>query len=458
MPKTYVLDTNVLLADSEAIFKFEDNNIEIPICVLEEMDRFKKEMTEIGRNARQTARNLDALRELGDLSVGVKLPSGGTIRVAVALSRVLCKLPLGLDENIPDNQILAVAVDCHGILVSRDVNLRIKASAVGVPAEDYKHTAVKVDEFYTGTGRGWVSGEHLSKIYSDKKLNLEDVTLVDMEVPYPNQCITVYSMDNEKQAALTRYDAVMKEFVLLPADLKTLGLIPKNAEQSYALDLLLDPNVDLVTISGKAGSGKTLLSIAAALHGVTETKQYKKILLFKPIVSMDNSHELGFLPGDLKSKLDPWMQSFHDAFSYLMGSPTYEEPPKVRKGKKKEESWEDKSAAFVSPADELIALGLLEQGSLENVRGRSIPDVFLIIDEVQNLSNHAVKTIITRAGEGSKVVLLADTAQTDLPYLSEENNGFVYTVEAFKDSYLSGHMTLQRSVRSKLAEEAANRL
>jgi len=456
MPKTYVLDTNVLLADSEAFQKFEDNDLVIPIPVLEELDRFKKEMTEIGRNARQTARNLDALRELGDLSVGVKLPSGGTIRVAVALSRVLCKLPLGLDENIPDNQILAVAVDCHGILVSRDVNLRIKASAVGVPAEDYKHTAVKVDEFYTGTGRGWVSGETLSKIYSDKKLNLEDVTLVDMEVPYPNQCFTVYSMDNEKQAALTRYDAVMKEFVLLPADLKTLGLVPKNAEQSYALDLMLNENINLVSVIGRAGSGKTLLALAAALHGVLETKRFTKLLILKPIVSVGNAHKLGYIPGSTEMKLAPWMASFFDNISFIMGEPTFDEAP-LKKSKKKE-SFEDKSAAKLTAAEELMALGLLECGSLETLRGRSLPNQAIIIDESQQLTNHELKTIITRAGEGSCIFMLGDISQVDLPYLSEDNNGLVYVADRMKHSEITAHITLVKTVRSKLAELAAELL
>lgn len=468
MTKNYVLDTNILLIDPEAIYKFEDNNVIIPITVIEEVDKFKKPRNdserELARNARQVARNLDALMKLGKLNEGVALPKGGTLKVVLTLSQTLLRLPIDLAEDVEDNRILSVAIDYAAILVSNDTNMRIKAAAVGLKSEEYVAGSVNVqDDFYTGSGKGFIDNEALIRIYADKKLDLADVTLIDLETPYPNQCFNLQSMDNPKQAALARYDSVYKEFILLPNEMKTLGLSPKNAEQHHALHLLHDPEIKLVSMIGKAGSGKTLLALAAGIYGVTVSKLYTKVLLLKPIVSMDNGHQLGFLPGSMEEKLAPWLSSYYDNIDFIMGSSEYDEPPKIKKAKNKKEdqyadSWHEKSVGKVSKAEELMALGLLEIGSLEHIRGRSLPNQFIIIDEAQGLTHNAIKTIITRAGEGTKVVLMGDIEQIDLPYLSAENNGLVYVADKFKDEPIAGHITLTRTVRSELAEKAAQLL
>lgn len=474
MPKNYVIDTNVLLIDPDAIFQFGDNNVILPLTVIEEVDTFKKpkrpEDQELARAARQVARNLKELMKRGRIDEGVTLDNGGTIRVVLTISQTLLRLPIDLAEDLADNRILSVAIDYKAILVSNDTNMAIKAVAVGLEAQEYKANAIKSEDFYTGTSKGYITEDSLNKIYDAKQLDLSEVTLVDLETPFPNQCFLLQSMDNPKHSALARYDSVMQEFKLLPLDMKTLGLIPKNSEQQHALNLLLDPEIKLVSMIGKAGSGKTLLALAAGIHGVLESKLYTKVMLLKPIVAMDNGHQLGFLPGSMEEKLSPWLASYYDNISFIMGAPQFDEAPmeKVRaksrgKGGKcksydPEEKWEDKSQAKVSAAEELIALGLLELGSLEHIRGRSLPNQYIIIDEAQGLTHNAIKTIITRAGEGTKVILMGDVEQIDLPYLSADNNGLVYVADRFKEEPIAGHITLTRTVRSELAEKAAQLL
>jgi len=455
MPKTYVLDTNVMLVDSEAIFKFEENNVCLPIPVLEELDKFKKEQNELGRNARQTARNLDSLRELGDLSDGVKLPNGGTLKVTMAMSKILCRLPLGLDEDKPDNQILAVAIECGGILITRDINLRIKASAVGVPAEDYKNTSVSVEEFYTGTGKGWISGEDLTRIYSDKRLDLSAVTLVDLEVPYPNQYFTLHSMDNEKQTALVRYDNVMKEYTILKDDV-IMGIGTKNKEQQFALDALLNYDIPLVTLTGRAGTAKTFYALLAGLHQVLETKRYKKIMILKPIIAMNNSNEIGYLKGDFLQKMAPWMASYEDNCSIILGLDRKDRDSKPKTKSKKNQYYDEKEAGSVSAIEELMSLGVLEIGALHSMRGRSMPNTYVILDEIQSCSRELAKSVVTRLGEGSKAILAGDQDQIDVPWLDASSNGLTHVIESFKGEQLAAHVHLVKSVRSAIAERAAD--
>lgn len=454
--KTYVLDTNVILASPDAIYAFGDNTVILPLTILDELDKFKKETNELGRNARQVARNLDALREIGDLSVGVKLPSGGTLRVVVALSRTLLRLPYDLDENVPDNRILSVAIDCSAILVTRDINLRIKADAVGVKAEDYKHSSVAVDEFYTGTSKGYISGDCLGAIYTDKKLSIDSVTLpLGMGCPYPNQYFTLYSMDNEKQAALTRYDNIAKEFVLI-SDEKIMGIGTKNSEQQFALDALMNEHIPLVTMTGCAGTGKTLYALLAGLHQVLETKQYKKLMILKPIIAMNNSNQIGFLKGSFMEKMAPWVASYSDNVDVIMGADKKETDRKPKaKGKKNYHEDDEKYAGAVSMMEELISYGLLEVGSLESMRGRSLSNMYIILDEIQSCSKELAKSVVTRLGEGSKAVLLGDQDQIDVPWLDSSSNGLTHVIENFKGEQLAAHVHLTKSVRSAIAERAA---
>lgn len=453
MQKTYILDSNVLLGSPDAMFQFEEHDVVIPMTVIEEIDNHKRDQNELGRNARQVSRNLKEIRKLGALNEGIKLPGGGTLRVEVTLERVLARLPLDLDANVADNRILAVALQCKGILITADLNLLVKAEALGVATEEYKHQKVKVDDLYTGASKAVVPSGLIDKIYKIGSLELSEITSLE-EDPHPNQCFVLYDEGNSKHSALVRYNTAMKTFYLLPNELKTLGLEPKNSEQRFALDLLLDPDISLVTLIGRAGSGKTLLALAAALHGVMESKMYKKVLLLKPIISMDNKHQLGFLPGTQLEKLQPWVASYMDNVQFIMNGDTKADEPVPAKGKLKK-SYDEKNQGKVSWAEELMEHNFLEIGSLEHLRGRSLPNQFILIDEAQQLSVHAIKTIITRAGEGTKIVCIGDIEQIDVPYLDASSNGLTYVADKFKNEAISGHITLNTTVRSELAEIAA---
>lgn len=464
--KRYVLDTNVLLNDPEAMFKFDEHEVVIPITCIEELDKFKKDQNELGRNARQVARNLDGLREIGHLHEGVPLPNGGHLKVMLVLLRILDRLPYDLNDNLADNRILAVALDCKGTLVSKDINLRIKADALGIPSEDYQHTKINVDTLYTGVDKIYASDVAIDAIYQNGFSPLEFAGLE--KEPLPHECFVAHSIANEKHSALLKYNHIYKRFDLLPNDLKTLGLDPRNSEQKFAMDMLLNPAINLVSLIGLAGSGKTLLALAAGLHGVMETGLYKKLLLLKPVAPMDGAHELGFMPGNMMEKLAPWMASYYDNIEFIMGYKEDEPKPEIAKtkgGKKLKKpdydcpnDWDEKKVGKVSPAEELISLNFLEIGSLEHIRGRSLPNQFIILDEAQNMSQNSIKTVITRAGEGTKIVLLGDISQIDVPYLDASSNGLTYVADKFKGQDISAHLTLMKSERSRLAQLAADLL
>jgi PhoH-like ATPase len=248
----------------------------------------------------------------------------------------------------------------------------------------------------------------------------------------------------------------MKTFNLLPQDMKTCDILPRNLEQQFALDILKDSSINLVTLEGLAGSGKTLLALASGLYGVLETQQYAKILLLKPIVPMDGGHEIGFLPGSMEEKLAPWMASYGDNIEQIMSKYIKEDDaPKKKKSKKEEDTYQEKQQGKINPIQELIAHGLLEFGSLEHIRGRSLPNQFIIIDEAQGLTKHAIRTIITRIGEGSKIVIMGDASQIDSPYLDSKSNGLSICVEAFKPVGIAAHIKFSKSERSQLAEIAS---
>jgi len=440
MTKKFILDTNVLLHDPQAYLKFEDNEVYIPITVIEEIDTFKKDLNEIGRNARHVSRMLDKLRVKGSLTDGVTLENGGTLTVVLLSNHLESNLPTELEFSRADNKILSVAVglskktDSKVIFVTKDTNLRIKANALGLVAQDYENDKVSIDELYTGTDERIVAATEVDRFYGQEYFDEDEATTL-----LPNQCITLVDEGKPTHTALARYDAVMKRLVPLVKIPKEgiWGLQARNREQQFAFDLLLDPAIQLVTLVGKAGTGKTLLAIAAGLQKSADDREYSRLLVSRPIFPM--GRDLGFLPGDVEEKLAPWMQPIFDNVELLLGA--VEERGTRKRGYR-----------------ELVDMGILEIEPLTYIRGRSIPNQYMIVDEAQNLTPHEIKTIITRAGEGTKIVLTGDPYQIDNPYVDASSNGLAYIVEKFKGQSISGHVTLTHGERSGLAELAANLL
>ncbi|MDT8421972.1 MAG: PhoH family protein [Desulfuromonadales bacterium] len=439
--KAFVLDTNVLLHDAQSIFSFQNNEVVIPLVVIEEMDRFKKDSGETGRNARQVARAMDILRLQGVLTNGgVDLESGGRLRVVFSGASLLELLPQELRTPTVDNQILGLALyeqqkgGLPVIVVTKDINLRIKAHAVGLRTEDYETDKVSYDQLYAGKVEVSVDGEDIDRFYRDRKIQCP------VDEILPHQCVTLRNSCNPQQTAIGRLEPEGCQIVPL-VDIThdgIWGLLPRNREQKFALDLLNNPRINLVTLVGKAGTGKTLLAIAAGLHCVTESRHYSRLLVSRPVFPM--GRDLGFLPGAVEDKLAPWMQPIYDNVDLLLSDGRHGTGKKGR------------------GYQELRDLGILEVEPLTYIRGRSIPRQFMIVDEAQNLTPHEVKTIITRAGEGTKVVLTGDPEQIDNPYIDASSNGLTYVVERFKKSPISGHITLTKGERSELAEAASNLL
>ncbi len=438
MKKSFILDTNVLLHDPQALFRFEDNDLIIPMTVIEEIDRFKKELSETGRNARQFSRIMDGLRAKAKLIEGVELETGGHLRVDLYTEEHLKGLPPELRTDRGDNRILAVALDVKSrsektvILVTKDTNLRIKADAIGLTAEDYESDKVSLEDLYSGTAQVFLPRDDIDRFYSQGFLPMKDEFL-------PNQYLTLMDAANPSHTALARYNRALRQAVpLLRAPKEGLwGVHSRNREQQFAFDLLLNEDIQLVTLVGKAGTGKTLLAIAAGLHKSADEGQYSRLLVSRPIFPL--GRDLGFLPGDIEEKLSPWMQPIFDNVELLLGA--------VEEGSKRKRGYK-----------ELVDLGILEIEPLTYIRGRSIPKQYMIVDEAQNLTPHEIKTIITRAGEGTKIILTGDPYQIDNPYIDSASNGLTYVVEKFKGEEIAGHVTLNKGERSCLAELAANLL
>ena len=437
--KNFILDTNVLLHDPQSVFKFQDNNIIIPITVIEEVDRFKKDMNETGRNARMVSRILDSMREIGSLAAGVTMPGGGTLRVEMFAEKYFKNLPVDLRVDNGDNRIIAVAQDVRDrfpdtvtIFVTKDSNLRIKADAIGLTAEDYESDKVDIQDLYSGTRTVEVSAEAVDRFYGQGWLEAP----VDLT---PNEFLTIVDSSNANHSAICRNDPANSRIVPVRKVPKEgiWSLFPRNREQSFALDVLMDDSVKLVTLVGKAGTGKTLLAIAAGLHKTAEENVYNRLLVSRPVFPMGK--DLGFLPGDIEEKLTPWMQPIFDNVELLISG--HESEKRHSKGYK-----------------ELMAMGLLDIEPLTYIRGRSIPNQYLIVDEAQNLTPHEIKTIVTRVGEGTKIILTGDPYQIDNPYVDSSSNGLTYLVEKFKGQRIAAHVTLTRGERSELAELAANLL
>jgi PhoH-like ATPase len=439
MPKNFILDTNVLLHDPRSIYSFKDNNVIIPIYVIEEIDQFKRDLSELGRNARMVTRYLDSFRSEGSLKEGVPLPHGGFLRVLFADQAL--PPPLA-DGNLMDNRILAVAIDLmkkepdtEAVFITKDTNLRIRADALGLIAEDYDTERVEITELYTGFTELLVPREAVDQMYKPGA----EVEVPEQDKLFPNQCVLLKDETNPSHTAMGRFSATKGRVVPLLRMIKEgiWGVRPRNMEQAFVLDLLLNDDIKLITIVGKAGTGKTLMAIAAGLHKVTEESLYHKLLVSRPIFPL--GRDIGYLPGSIEEKLNPWMQPIFDNVEFLMNL-----------------SRADKKAG--RGYHELVDLGLIEIEPLTYIRGRSIPNQFIIVDEAQNLTPHEVKTIITRVGDNTKIVLTGDPFQIDNPYVDATNNGLVHVVNRFKNEKIAGHITMAKGERSALAELAANLL
>ena len=437
MKKNYVLDTNILLHDPRAIFRFEDNNVVIPIYCIEEVDQFKREGSERGRNARHIARLLDELREAGgSLSKGVALESGGTLRVAVPANRP--ELPSAIDKAAMDAAILQTAFDIRNVdsgrptvFVTMDTNLRIRADALGMVSENYENTRVDVERRETGMKEVEVDAGEVDAFFHEGCF-----APPDLEGYTPNLCVLLRDRTNASHTALGRFDAAKREVVALRTPREgIMGVRPRNKEQSFAIDLLLDDSIRLVTLVGKAGTGKTLLALAAGLKRTVEDGAYTRMLVSRPVMPL--GRDIGFLPGDVDEKLNPWMQPIFDNLEFLFSSGT-------RKGPR----------AYA----ELLESGQIQVEPLTYIRGRSLPAQFMIVDEAQNLTPHEVKTIITRSGDGTKIVLTGDPGQIDNPYVDSASNGLTVAADKFRNEKVAAHVVLAKGERSELAELAANLL
>lgn len=438
MKKTFILDTNVLLHDPRSMFSFADNNIIIPIYVVEEIDNFKKELSELGQNARQVSRILDDLRGYGSLSEGVKIESGGTLRVATSARQLPPEITTDRGQ---DSRILAVAFDAKEklsgrqqvVLITQDTNLRIRSDAIGIASESFEPEPVSIDELYTGYCEADVEQEYIDHFYKSGRANAGSLKLS------ANQFVIMKDRQNSSHSALARLCPSSESLrSIIKPNHEVWGIQARNKEQVFALDLLLDDEVQLVSLVGKAGTGKTLLAIAAGLHLVADERKYQRLLVSRPIFPL--GRDLGYLPGTVEEKLNPWMQPIFDNVEFLMGRSHFSRQHNKRS------------------YQELIDLDLLQIEPLTYIRGRSIASQFLIVDEAQNLTPHEVKTIVSRAGEGTKIVLTGDPYQIDHPYVDSTNNGLVHVVNRFKNQPLFGHVRLKKGERSVLAEAAANLL
>jgi PhoH-like ATPase len=443
MKKVFILDTNVLLNNPDSIFKFEDNDVVIPISVIEEIDTFKKDQSETGRNAREVSRILDKLRQRGTLSSGVKLfdDKADSGSLFVYLGHNMEILPELLADGT-DNHILAIGLTLQKqfgggrnvIIITKDSNLRIKSDAFGIPAEDFEADKVDISHLYTGMKTLKVPAQTINTFYTKRELKLKDTEAS------PNEFIILEDEADASQFVYGMYDGHDEIVRMLdPHSEGVWGIYPRNLEQTFALEALLDDNIKLVTLSGGAGTGKTLLAIAAGLSKTTDEDEYHKLLVARPVFPLGK--DLGFLPGDLDEKLNPWMQPIYDNLELLLSG-----------------GFQSRQKRLSKSYQELINQGMLQVEPLTYIRGRSLPSIYFVVDESQNLTPHEIKTILTRAGEGTKIVLTGDPYQIDNPYIDSQNNGLTYVIEKFRNEKIAAHITLKRGERSELATTAARLL
>lgn len=454
--KFFVLDTNVFLYDPRAIARFGDNEVVIPLTVIEELDRFKKNNDETGRNARQTIRTLDELRSKGRLFEGVQCnDAGGTVRI-VQCQRTQQST---LDLNVADNRILGVAHDLHTkgsatVFISKDINARVKCDALGIPAEDFEVDRINTDWLFEGYVEMDVEGSLIDELYEERQLQISRLEHLPtrqeiegeehkLEV-MPNQYIVLHDSMDDSHTGLARLLSDTGHLIPVTGPRKPVfGIMARNLQQTMALDLLLDDEVKLVTLLGPAGTGKTMLALAAGLHKVIREERYDKLLTARPIMPL--GRDIGFLPGDKDEKMAMWMQPVFDNLAYLLST----------RGSHLNDA-ESKSPE--QRLDKLMASGQVVLEPITYIRGRSIPMQFLVIDEAQNLSPHEVRTIISRVGEGSKIVLCGDIGQIDSPYLDALSNGLTHVIDRMREHRIAGHVTLAKTERSELARVAADML
>ena len=430
MIKNYVIDTNVLLLDPEAIFKFEDNNVIIPIGVIEELDKFKKDQSELGKNARQVSRSLDILRQEGDLRVGIKVGSGKLmVRYNGNLNQFYKESNVDLHVIHIAQEVAKREPDIPCVIVSRDINVRIRSNALGLSAESYEGDKIPHSEIDKGFGEATVSDKMFDVLSESNSVDIQEVySEAKLE---PNHYLVVQRDGNTKKSFLARVEPNGKFIKRLITCPHGVGLIPKNKEQGFAIDALMDNDIKLVCIAGKAGSGKTILSVAVGYYLSSIKKEYKRLLVSRPVFPMGK--DIGYLPGSIDEKLDPWMTPIYDAFDVI--------------------KHDDKSRG----RDLVDGINVIVE-PLTYIRGRSIKDQYLIIDEAQNLTLHEIKTIVTRAGENTKVVLTGDVYQIDNPYIDSLSNGLSIAITRMKGSRIAANIVLDKGVRSELSEEAANKL
>lgn len=439
MKKNYVLDTNVLLHDPQSIFKFEDNKVLIPIYVIEEIDNFKRDSGERGRNARAVVRHLDGLRDGGGcLSEGVPVGDGGTLLVYVPDKKPV--LEIALNPSSGDHAILQTVIDLRDqdssartIFVTMDVSLRIRADALGVETEPYENQTVDPDALQSATQEVIVSSKGLETFFKQGNLEPEDGAAYSA-----NASIMLRGPGPNDRTGLARFDAKKRIFRALITPREGVGGIrPRNREQAFALDLLLDDSIQLVTLLGMAGTGKTLLALAAGLSRVVEDGAYSRLLISRPVMPL--GRDIGFLPGDVDEKLGPWMQPLYDNLEYLL----------VAGGGRRR---------GFRGFEELLDSGQIQVEPLTYIRGRSLPQQFVIVDEAQNLTPHEVKTVVTRCGEGTKIVLTGDPYQIDNPYVDATSNGLSVVADRLKNEPIAGHVHLTKGERSELSNLAASKL
>ncbi|RLS26688.1 MAG: PhoH family protein [Planctomycetota bacterium] len=452
--KYFVLDTNVLLHNPQAIFKFEEHEVVIPLTVIEELDTFKKNNDETGRNARQVVRGLDKLRSIGHLFEGVVWnEQGGIIRVA-RVEPMEDERSLELNKN--DNLILSVAAKLNRqglrtIFITKDINARVKCDALGIDTEDFEADRVDADWLHSGYCSMQVSTEVIDSLYQERQLprTMLDITpgrtpdgqLMKSEDLVPNQFVILIDQADSGHTGLARVLGNTGHLIPVTGPRKPVyGIMARNVQQTMALDLLLDDDVKLVTLIGPAGTGKTLMAIATGMQKVFKEERLDKLLVARPIMPL--GRDIGYLPGDKDEKLSMWMQPIFDNVGYLLSTRS------AGQGDADSKSTEQR-------LDQLMATGKLVMEPLTYIRGRSIPHQFMIIDEAQNLSPHEIKTIVSRVGDGTKIVLCGDIGQIDNPYLDAASNGLAHAIERLKGQTIAGHVTLSKTERSELASLAA---
>lgn len=435
--KIYVLDTSVYLTNADCIYAFKNNDIIIPLKVFEEVDKHKKRQDAVGAQARKIIRIWDDLRQKGSIHKGVRIEKGlGMVRSISAGDISPTDLPRDLDIRIPDHLIIATALklqkesDKKVILVSRDINMRVIADAIGLVSEDFQNNQVvdNSDNIYAGYSSVLVDDQVIDRFYEKRDVFLDNPDLV------LNQYVMLVSNANEKKTALGRFVNAATPIRQLQTSKKGIwGIKPRNKEQYFLMDALMNPEIELITAIGKAGSGKTVVALAAALQQTLEptSEHYSRIIVSRPVQPLGK--EIGFLPGEINEKMSPWLMPIQDNLQFLM------ENDKVT-------------------LDMYLQAGTIEIEALTYIRGRSIANAFIIIDECQNLSMHEIKTIITRIGEGTKIVLIGDVEQIDNIYVNSTTNGLTHAVEKFKDFELAAHITLNKGERSRVASYAAEHL